>query len=140
MLESFQSLRAAHQSKLSPDVLERLHAQDKHEPPEHHHLHNHRDNNNNLFEPREEANKFKFEMAAPRQDNSQQWWLKCAVACFALACIAFLMWKGCLQVGVKELTIDDVPDDDLYEAFEPEVAKDEMQKRFARRQRNLLHQ
>jgi len=156
MMDEFQSLRSAYQSKLQPDVLERIHAHDAakvsdrardgREMREMRDIRDLRDlrdirdsrdtrDTRNLFYQEQEP-QVNYRVSA---GTDNQWWLKSAFVLAIVCLVGYLLWKGCVQVTFKELTIDDVPDDELDLAFEPEVAKAELQRRMAKRHR-LMYQ
>lgn len=136
MMENFHSLQSAYQNKLNPDMLERMHAQDLagFEAVER------RAQSDVFFQgPRETKPEplTQAKMAAliqqPPQDDSS--FLNRALIVLILCCFLFLAWKAWTHTSESELTIDDVPDDELADAFEPEIAKLELQRRIAQRAR-----
>lgn len=140
MMENFQAMHAAYENRLNADVREKMHAQDLagFEALE-------RRGQSDVFfqglretkpEPVSQA-KVTALLQPPSSDDN--WLLNRALIVLMLACFCFLVWKAWNHTGECELTIDDVPDDELMDAFEPEIAKLELQRRFAHRARSVQH-
>ena len=141
MLNNFQNMHSVYQSGLDAEMLQRINAQDSAATA--------RDGNNksefgygftyshqNVNPPlnpglsqvknqEDELNR-RFEVhQAPTP------WVHYVIAAVLVCGLCFLVYKGVFNAA-REMTIDDVPDDELFEAFEPEVAQLELHRRFER--------
>ena len=143
MLNDFQSMHNVYQNTLDAEMLQKINAQDSASTTRDANNRSRSDfefgfgSNSNLTpgfslnpslkpgKTQDEELRARFEYPAPTP------WVHYLVAAVLLCGLCFLVYKGVFNTA-RELTIDDVPDDELFEAFEPEVAQIELHKRFER--------
>jgi hypothetical protein len=139
MLSDFQNMHSVYQSGLDAEMLQRINAQDSAATA--------RDGNNksefgygftysnqtvhknpSLGEVKNQEDELRARFEVHQAPTP---WVHYVIAAVLVGGLCFLVYKGVFNAA-REMTIDDVPDDELFEAFEPEVAQRELHRRFER--------